>query len=665
MGLAHLNGQVLDGKYRIEKELGKGGMGAVYLATHLGTERPVALKVIAPQFMKHEEFVERFKREARAAGRLRHPNVVDVTDFGFARTPEQERVAYLVMEYLDGCTLAEILSEESRLPLAWVIDILEQVCSAVDEAHQQGIIHRDLKPDNIWLEPNRRGGYTVKVLDFGIAKLADASVSVASSTSASESKRDSEVESSSNGDSEVESDAGPTRLLGVSTEADTQIRAAPRTRQETATSEASTLMQTPEPRVGEDERTRMLADSTTSERAASKTASTESLTRVGSILGTPLYMSPEQCRGASLDARSDIYNLGVIAYQMLSGRTPFAGDFDSVMRQHAAAEPPPLREKKIPRKVAAVVMSALAKNPSERPPSATAFSSALRAHSEGASVLLRRALALYSEHLPIFLRTAFICYAPLLCITTLQLVVNALNPRRYLPVSASIVLSIALSLISMLVSMVMSAVLMGVTTRLVTQLLAAPLRPINLRSAFDALRRRWRPFIFTATSASLLIFLGLFLGVVPGLVLMVNYSLIAPALMMENVRGRAAMRRARQLAARARRTVVLIILIQVFAPILISGVIAFSIISLLRMMGPLGGRANLFASIYQFISMPILVVVSSLSTIISALLYLKTRQAGGETLKDALGEFADEERPRRRWQIRMRERLHLTTRLSR
>ena len=165
--------QVLDEKYRIERLLGKGGMGAVYLATHLGTGRLVALKVIAPQFMMNDEFVERFKREARAAGRFRHPNVVDVTDFGFAHMGEN-RVAYLVMEYLDGCSLAEVLAEESRLPLEWVTDILEQACSAVDEAHQQGIIHRDLKPDNIWLEPNRRGGYTVKVLDFGLAKLGEA-----------------------------------------------------------------------------------------------------------------------------------------------------------------------------------------------------------------------------------------------------------------------------------------------------------------------------------------------------------------------------------------------------------------------------------------------------------------------------------------------------------
>src|SRR5215468_1410353 len=172
MDFADLIGQTLDDKYRIERELGRGGMGTVYLATHVGTERPVAVKVIAPQYMERIEFVERFRREARAAGRLRHPNVVDVTDFGFSDTADGT-VAYLVMEYLDGCTLGEILEEEKSLPLNWTWIILEEVCSAVQEAHEQGIIHRDLKPDNIWLEPNQRGGYTVKVLDFGIAKLEE------------------------------------------------------------------------------------------------------------------------------------------------------------------------------------------------------------------------------------------------------------------------------------------------------------------------------------------------------------------------------------------------------------------------------------------------------------------------------------------------------------
>src|SRR3954464_4391265 len=137
-GLEAYVGQVLDEKYRLERLLGRGGMGGVYLATHLGTERFVALKLIAPQFMRNEEFVERFKREARASGRLRHPNVVDVTDFGFADV-KSGQVAYLVMEYLDGCTLGDILDEEKNLPVAWSLDILDQVCSAVHEAHNQGI----------------------------------------------------------------------------------------------------------------------------------------------------------------------------------------------------------------------------------------------------------------------------------------------------------------------------------------------------------------------------------------------------------------------------------------------------------------------------------------------------------------------------------------------
>src|SRR5215207_3665822 len=164
--------ELLDDKYQIEQLLGQGGMGAVYRATHLGTKRTVAVKVIHPQLSTHDQFVARFRREAEAAGRLRHPNVVDVTDFGVAQTTGGP-VAYLVMEYLDGCTLAEIVAKEGTLPIYWTIDILEQVCAGVEEAHRAGIIHRDLKPDNIWLEPNGHGGHTVKVLNFGLVKLRE------------------------------------------------------------------------------------------------------------------------------------------------------------------------------------------------------------------------------------------------------------------------------------------------------------------------------------------------------------------------------------------------------------------------------------------------------------------------------------------------------------
>ncbi|HEY0385208.1 MAG TPA: serine/threonine-protein kinase, partial [Pyrinomonadaceae bacterium] len=169
----YLINQVLDGKYRIEERRGQGGMGAVYRATHEGTGRRVAIKIIAPEFMANPEFVERFKREAKAAGMLNHPHVVNVTDFGLAKQAGLPRVAYLVMEYLEGLTLADLTKEKRGLPLEEVVSITEQICRAIDEAHRAGILHRDLKPENIWLEPLKHGGYHVKVLDFGLAKLRD------------------------------------------------------------------------------------------------------------------------------------------------------------------------------------------------------------------------------------------------------------------------------------------------------------------------------------------------------------------------------------------------------------------------------------------------------------------------------------------------------------
>ncbi|MGA9996934.1 MAG: protein kinase [Pyrinomonadaceae bacterium] len=681
MELTHLIGQTLDEKYLIESELGRGGMGAVYLAMHVGTDRPVALKVIAPQFMEHAEFVERFRREARAAGRLRHPNVVDVTDFGFARVG-QERVAYLVMEYLDGCTLAEVLAEESRLPLEWVVDILEQTCSALDEAHRQGIIHRDLKPDNIWLEPNHRGGYTVKVLDFGIAKLAD-SAEIASaqaanvSTSASASsialaqelptlitnaRVADEKAMSAAADSSSSHTAKEAARETELTESDTL--ALPNASAGVDLSEAATQIQQS---ASETDRTRILEHRTTGDQQrALSTASTDGLTRVGATLGTPFYMSPEQWRGETLDTRADIYSLGVIAYQMLSGQTPFKGDFATVRRQHQEEPPPPLKEKRVPKKVEQAVMSALSKSPDERPANAGAFASALRANSEGAAILLRRAIALYSEHLPVFLRLVLLVYIPLFIVNVLQLSFNIAEARGLVSKNAALITgSILLSLLQVLCAFVTAAVVIGITTRLVTQLLAAPLRPIQLRTAFAALRKRLKPFFGTTLMVSLLTMIGMILLVIPGLYMMVHYSMVTPTVMMEDTKGRAALRRSKTLVKRSRRTVIFIVFIQFFMPIMSAGVLAFLVISLIKMLHLQGGQAHLFGNIYQIVSFPINALILSFSAVITALLYLKTRQAGGETLTEALGQFEDEELPRRNWQLRMRERLHTTVRQTR
>ena len=163
-------GEILDGKYRVDRALGAGGMGNVYLATHLGTTRVVAVKVIAPKWAANAHFLARFQREAQACGRLRHPNIVNVTDFGIATGP-RGHIPYLVMELLDGETLSSFQETHPQPPLTLAADLLDQVGLALDEAHRHGIVHRDLKPENIWLEPNGRGGYTVKVLDFGVAKM--------------------------------------------------------------------------------------------------------------------------------------------------------------------------------------------------------------------------------------------------------------------------------------------------------------------------------------------------------------------------------------------------------------------------------------------------------------------------------------------------------------
>lgn len=597
--------ELLDDKYQIEQLLGQGGMGAVYRATHVGTKRTVAIKVIHPQLSTYDHFVARFRREAEAAGRLRHPNVVDVTDFGFAQTANGP-VAYLVMEYLDGCTLAEIVAEEGALPIPWVVDILEQVCAAVEEAHHAGIVHRDLKPDNIWLEPNGRGGYSVKVLDFGLVKLG--------------------------------APDNPTAPAFPGSRATVELKS--------ATTEAETILRTPV----EDYRTLIKNSDTTVD---------ENLTAVGAVMGTPHYMSPEQCRGERLDHRSDIYSLGVVAYRLLTGETPFKGSPEEVIQLHKTAQPQPLRERnrKVPRKMARIVMSALAQDPAERPQSAAGFASALRASWEGPGHLLRHAFALYSEHFPTFIKIALLGYAPLTVLALLNLSDTFVGPDTFSPPQLMIyglVLFLAMVIALLFASFFVSAV----TVPVVVQLMIAPLRPVRIAEAVAALKRRWRIFAITSLLVTVLILLGSIAFVVPGVIVAVIFALSGPVVIMEQHGVFGTLRRSRQLSARALGTALVITLVQFALPVLIwrAAVTTDFTLQLNDDWSPKQFSFNFstsgWSSLYQLLN----VFITPLSAIMASLLYLKTRKAGGESLRDASDQFEALDIPRSKWQARMRSR---------
>src|SRR5215813_14433187 len=265
-----LVGQVLAGKYRIDERLSEGGMGTVYRATHVLMEKTVAIKVLRPSLAADEKIVARFSREARAASRISHPNALSVTDFG----EDESGHVFLVMEFLSGKTLKQVIREEGPLPLARVVDITRQVGDALNAAHQQGVVHRDLKSDNIMLIDTMAGDHA-KVLDFGIAKI-----------------------------NEPEGNHDP------------------------------------------------------------------ELTAPNLVIGTPQYMSPEQCsQDSPIDSRSDIYSLGVILYEMLVGHVPFTGDSPTMVMLKHLQEPVPsvLDERQdIPAAVNRVVSRAMAKIPDNR-----------------------------------------------------------------------------------------------------------------------------------------------------------------------------------------------------------------------------------------------------------------------------------------------------------
>ncbi len=331
-----LIGRTLDNKYLIERLLGKGGMGSVYRAMHTGTKRNVAVKVISPQYMRNKELLIRFQREAEASGRLSHPNVVNVTDFGVT-VIDGTAVAYLAMEYLEGETLHEFLQKNALPTPALVLDVLEQVALGVSEAHKHGILHRDLKPQNIWLQPDGRGGFIVKVLDFGIAKLADPS------------------------------------SLAIELP---ELEAAPNV--ETAST------------MGDDGATLVIAPTELGLTSAFAESSGFATT-FGATLGTPAFMSPEQCSGKPVSEKSDLYSLAMMAYLMLVGELPFKGTAKELIEQQITLTPdaPHMRNPRLGEAVSRPILQSLAKDPEWRAPEVRAFVARLRTAVEGEVDLLK------------------------------------------------------------------------------------------------------------------------------------------------------------------------------------------------------------------------------------------------------------------------------------
>jgi serine/threonine protein kinase len=360
-------GETLDGKYRIDQQLGAGGMGNVYLATHLGTTRVVAVKVIAPRWAADPHFLARFQREAQACGRLRHPNIVNVTDFGIARTTGG-LIPYLVMELLDGQTLSAFQRSNARPALPLVADLLDQVGLALAQAHQHGIVHRDLKPDNIWLEPNGRGGYTVKVLDFGVAKMNPLGTVEARQAAQSGA-------------------GGPSGEPAIAGEMDTVVMQFETPPAPLRAGEAETIAMPQFP----------------SDPSSGSFGSDGGQTMPGSLVGTPAYMSPEQALGQEIDFRSDIYSLAVVAYALVCGELPFAGSNKrlSEFPQRGSLRPP-ASFPGVPRDVSEAILAGLARDPDERPASAVEFARRFHNAVDVEFLALRRSKAFLFQHLVTF-----------------------------------------------------------------------------------------------------------------------------------------------------------------------------------------------------------------------------------------------------------------------
>jgi eukaryotic-like serine/threonine-protein kinase len=271
----------IGGRYRVEGRLGVGGMSTVHLAFDQRLERYVALKLLAEHLADDPTFVSRFRREALAAARLVHPNIVQVFDFGFDEGHHQH---FIVMEHVAGHSCAELLRDRGHLDVDQAAEIVAQACRGLDYAHRNGVVHRDVKPGNLLVSDSD----VVKLADFGIARAVDQS----------------------------------------------------------------------------------------------------SITQAGSVLGTAAYLAPEQARGEEAGPRADIYSLGVVTYQLMSGRLPYeANSLSELALRQQRESPIPLDElnPQVPHELAQAVAIALAIDQEARPPDATLFAEALRNGARGVS----------------------------------------------------------------------------------------------------------------------------------------------------------------------------------------------------------------------------------------------------------------------------------------
>jgi hypothetical protein len=305
-------------------------------------------------------------------------------------------------------------------------------------------------------------------------------------------------------------------------------------------------------------------------------------------------------------------------------------------------------------------MSALEKDPALRPQTAFAFGSSLRGQAEGIGALYRRALSLYSEYFPKFLKLSFIAHIPVIIVTILMsglIIADKVLPKGGLPQKiAMICATVIVALLYIAAYFVSAAVISGVTAVIVTQLAAAPLRPVKLSEAFSVVRKRWKPFLKTMVRITLRIIIGYILFVIPGIVMQIRYALYAPVVLIEGLEKKAALRRARELASRSWRTVIIVSVLQVLIPMVVS-----LLVGRLRIgIGADLPRSSATRQIYQQVLGLVNIFIVPFMSIVPALLYLKMRQLGGESITAALTQIEEVDESRE-WQRRMRTRLSLHT----